>query len=777
LLQGKDGRFADVTAGSGIPRSVVDAPAFGAWAADLDAEGDLDVLVAPVDGPPVVLRNNGDRTFSEQRPFEGVVSVRGFAWADLEGDGVPDAALLDGAGGLHVFVNVRGGAFERQSISPKPPQAVAIAAAEASGDWLFDVILLAADGRVSRLARGEDGRSWETRELSRFDPTPNGLASGQARLLVGDLDNNAAADLVAAGAGRSSILLAGSDGSYRPLAALDLAARALADLDGDGRLEVVGVLGDGRAGQARSRGSKRYHWQVLRPRSATATGDQRVNSFGVGGEVELRTGLHLQKRSIEGPVVHVGLGEAAGADVVRILWPNGILQSEFATAADAVLAATQRLKGSCPWLFAWDGREMRFVTDLIWRSPLGLRINAQGTADVLMTEDWVKVSGSQLAAREGVYDLRVTAELWETHFFDMLSLLVVDHPSGTEVWVDERFAIPPPALETIVTGPLQPLLAARDDTGRDVSAVVRERDGRHLDFAGRGAYQGVTRDHFVEVELPDQAPRTGPLWLLATGWVHPTDSSINLAMAQGRHAPPRSLALQIADARGRFREVRSGLGFPSGKNKTVLLDLTGLFPAEGRRRARLSTNLEVFWDRLAWAVGRPDVRVQPQRLTLATADLRARGFSEVEQAEASSPEEPRYVLAGTAARWLDLEGFHTRFGDVRELLTAVDDRYVIMNAGDEMRLGFPEAPPPPPGTLRDFVLVGDGWVKDGDFNTGFSRTVLPLPTHANAAYDVPPGRLEDDPVYRRHRRDFEKYHTRYVTPETARAALRGEAAR
>ena len=67
--------------------------------------------------------------------------------------------------------------------------------------------------------------------------------------------------------------------------------------------------------------------------------------------------------------------------------------------------------------------------------------------------------------------------------------------------------------------------------------------------------------------------------------------------------------------------------------------------------------------------------------------------------------------------------------------------------------------------MRDFVLVGDGWVKDGDFNTTFSRTVLPLPTHASGRYTTPPRTLEDDPVYQRHRADFETYHTRYVTPD------------
>ena len=159
--------------------------------------------------------------------------------------------------------------------------------------------------------------------------------------------------------------------------------------------------------------------------------------------------------------------------MIRIEWPNGVLQSEFDRPAKTTIAASQRLKGSCPWLFAWNGREMAFVTDLIWRSPLGLRINAQDTADVLTTEDWVKVRGDQLAARDGAYDLRITAELWETHFFDLVSLMAVDHPAGTEVLVDERFAVPTPTLAPIVTGPVQPLAAARDDRGQDVSALVR----------------------------------------------------------------------------------------------------------------------------------------------------------------------------------------------------------------------------------------------------------------------------------------------------------------
>ena len=101
----------------------------------------------------------------------------------------------------------------------------------------------------------------------------------------------------------------------------------------------------------------------------------------------------------------------------------------------------------------------------------------------------------------------------------------------------------------------------------------------------------------------------------------------------------------------------------------------------------------------------------------------------------------------------------------------MDDRYVIMNAGDELVLRFMAPPPPPAGWHRDFVLIGDGWVKDGDYNTTFSKTVLPLPAHDQPDYTTPPGDLEDDPVYRRHTEDWQRYHTRYITPQRFHRSL------
>ena len=155
------------------------------------------------------------------------------------------------------------------------------------------------------------------------------------------------------------------------------------------------------------------------------------------------------------------------------------------------------------------------------------------------------------------------------------------------------------------------------------------------------------------------------------------------------------------------------------------------------------------------------------RLQPSGAELRYRGYSETDHLREEIPETPVYgKIANVTARWRDLVGYYTRFGDVRELLTAVDDRYVIMNAGDELRLRFDAPAAPRAGWTRDYVLVGDGWNRDGDFNTRDSKTVQPLPSHrpanaVSAAID-----LEDDPVYRRHPDDWRTYHTRFVTPRS-----------
>ena len=155
----------------------------------------------------------------------------------------------------------------------------------------------------------------------------------------------------------------------------------------------------------------------------------------------------MQKQPITGPQVHFGLGEQTATDVVRVIWPNGAVRAEFDVKADQEVVTEQRLKGSCPFLFAYNGKQMEFVKDAVpWGSAIGLRINTLGSANIAATEEWYKIGRDQLVPRDGYYDLRITAELWEVYYYDHLALMTVDHPVGTEIFVDERFVIPPAKL-------------------------------------------------------------------------------------------------------------------------------------------------------------------------------------------------------------------------------------------------------------------------------------------------------------------------------------------
>jgi hypothetical protein len=254
--------------------------------------------------------------------------------------------------------------------------------------------------------------------------------------------------------------------------------------------------------------------------------------------------------------------------------------------------------------------------------------------------------------------------------------------------------------------------------------------------------------------------------------VHPTDSSINFALAKGKHDALHALVLEVPDGSGGWKVGRNDVGFPAGKKKTVMVRLDGIGGKGVARRFRLRTNMEIFWDALSYARGLDAGVARQQRLSPDRAELHHRGFQRMTQASWSSPEIPHYEPALKGQRWRDLIGYYTRFGDVRELLAKVDDRYVIMNAGDEIAMRFTVPAFPRSGWKRDFVWICDGWVKDGDLNTRFGKTVLPLPAHDMTSYDTPPGRLEDDPVYKRFPNDWKTFHTRYVTPAQFEQGLR-----
>ena len=791
LRQESPSDFTDVTSQTKLPDTVVKRKSTGAWSADIEADGDLDIVLGAEQGAPVVLRNNGDGTFLEIQSFSGASGLRDFAWADLDADGDPDAALIDASGAVHVFSNERQGQFTERAVPSGAAQALAINVMDVDTDGVLDLVVVHNDGIITRLSDKDHGSDWVRAEIARSPIAPTYPVVPPLNLRVADLDNNGGLDLLllsrlpasphtgcrACDAG-ALVWLNNGEGKFSSITEPAWKERVfdVADVNNDGRLDLLGLSLDGKPRQAINKGTKNYHWQIVRPRASNAVGDQRINPFGVGGEMEVRSGLLVQKQPITGPMLHFGLGEQTSVDVIRVVWPNGAVRADFELKADQEVVTEQRLKGSCPFLFAYNGKEMEFVKDAVpWSSAIGLRINTLGTASVEATQEWYKVGRNQLVPRDGHYDLRITAELWETYYYDHFSLMVVDHPEGTEVFVDERFVIPAAKLAVTTVSTPRKIVKAVNDSGTDVTNVVSSLDGNYLDTFGRGKYQGVTRDHFVEIDLGDDAPASGPLWLIGQGWMHPTDSSINVAISQGQQEQARPLSLEIPDGRGGWEVVRSNMGFPAGRKKICLFDLTNVFRSGIPHRLRLRTNLEVYWDSLEWAVGVPDIEIKTTRLNPDTADLHHRGYSVIDQANASSPQIPDYNrLSGSKQIWRDLIGYYTRFGDVRELLMRADDRYVIMNAGDEMSFRFKAPASPAVGWVRDYVIVGDGWIKDGDYNSTFSKTVLPLPYHAKNQYITPPGRLEDEWVYRRYPDDWVNYHTRYVTPEVFQNAMRSK---
>ncbi|MFH5884460.1 FG-GAP-like repeat-containing protein [Halalkalibaculum sp. DA3122] len=772
-MEGK--QFNDITPQVGLPPSIINDSYSGVWKADLDLDGDLDLVLAREEESPRVLRNNGDGTFSIAELFGEVQNPVDFAWGDIDADGDADAVFLASNGELVVYRNQRMGEFERVDDLPELPAVHSIRITDLDSDSYLDIAALT-DQAVVRVYASPESPEFDTETVAELNSPVAG--SSYKKLFVQDFDNNGGLDLIISTDSGSQLWLSDAKLDFA-LHSSSLPGNLVSttDMNGNNRLDLIGMAGGTPMQVINNAGEMDYNGRMISPRASGTVGDQRINSFGIGGEIEIRSGLLYHKQLIDAPVVHFGLGTYDEAEMLRILWPNGSVQAEFAELGyGSKIFNEQLLKGSCPWIFTHNGEEMEFVTDFLWRTALGLRINAQGEGSVVHSIDWVKIEGDQLKPKDGYYDVRITAELWETHFFDHVSMMVVDHPKDTEVMANERFYLPAPEQKLYPMSTLNPVQKAIDQDRTDVTDLIRKKDARYVDTFDLTAYQGLAKEHYLEVDLGEQQfNKQKPVYLVADGWVYPTDSSINVAISQGSHQPPHGIHLQVPDGNGGWKTVKDDIGFPAGKSKTVLINLSDLSIEDIPQKVRLSTNMEIYWDRISWSEGKPDADIKTQKLQPEVAELRYRGFSELHRKSRFAPEIPDYQnIASTTPQWIDLVGYYTRFGEVGELVQEIDDRYVIMNAGDELVFKFKAPAPPPEGWERDFILIGDGWVKDGDYNTGHSKTVIPLPYHGMEDYSENPGKLEHDPVYQKHKEDWARFHTRYITPELLRTALRFE---
>jgi len=713
---------------------------------DADQDGDLDVIVTRE--TTFLLQNNGDATATVRELDSPRLTSTNII--DIDEDGAVDVVGIGEDEKLVLLKNERSGVIH--AVHGLLPNAVMsdLTVADFNNDGWMDIAYI--DKGAASIAENNHQTGFVPRKVGGFG----------VHIEAADIDNDTQQDIILSGK-QVEILFA--NGNSAIIDAMGTTQIVDVDLDGDFDIAISGTEfaiwhQDGTPSE------NEFQKVIL---EAILEGGQRNNALAVGGFVEVVAGGTYQKHLITGPLTHIGLG-GQPADAIRVVWPNGVPQEVIEPTPNQIFTEVQILKGSCPFLATSneDG-EWEFVTDLLWRSPLGLKINAQTVPPIAATQDWVKVTGEQLKARNGIYELAVTAQLWETHFIDDLKMVAVDHPVGTEIFVDERFIAPvPPSYKLYIYDEVHEPINAIDHNGDDVLDVIRRRDGKRLGGFAKGPYQGVGEDHFVELDLGEMDLLSG-VDIIAQGWIRPTDTSINVASAQGSAPAPKALEVSVPDGQGGWKVVIPNGGFPAGKLKTIILELPSGSFVKNDYRVRIATNLEIYWDRIAFAK-KTKTKTQITRIPLRSADLGYMGFPSMNRSDADSPNIPDYNDIRHGHAWRDLEGYYTRYGAVEELISGVDDRYVIMNAGDAMYLQFDALEPPVDGITRDYIFFSDGWVKDGDWNTVASKTVGPLPFHTMSGYPYP--KYERPAELLPSHTDWQEYHTRYITPAPFRDSLK-----
>jgi Flp pilus assembly protein TadD len=777
-------RFADVTARSGLAGN---SGASKALFIDLDHDGDLDLLLI---GGAVnrVYRNNADGTFAEIAAAAGLAAGRAMDadFADLDGDGRTDVVMATERGpvlyrntGMRRFADVTSASgLGAPAASGGAAGAGQVAVSDYDNDGMLDVALTVLDTGVPALWRnaGDGTFRRDSRSDGVFRPVRS-LADVAMRFV--DVDNDGWLDLLVvgaprdgSGAGRGAFLFH-NDGNGRyedrsrvlPPALQSGRAIAPCDIDGDGDLDLL--IGDARGVRVLRNEDGNASLSVQVALVGLRTGSGRNNTFGIGSKLELRAGEIFQTRVATGPVTHFGLGPHLKADVLRVEWPNGVPQTIYFPGTDEDVLELEQLKGSCAFAYTWDGERFRFVTDVMWRSALGMPLGLMGSTSAFApagaSQEYLRIPGDALRPRNGRYAMQLTEELWETAYLDEVKLLAVDHPDSVEVFIDERF-VPPGPVELRLFEVVRPRapLSATDSRGNDILPALRASDDVYVSNLTPTQYQGVVEPHDLVLEL-DRAAGDSGTFLFLRGWIYPTDASINVALSQHSGLKVTSPSLEVRNARGQWQTAVADIGFPSGKDKTIVVDLAGRFPTTDRR-VRIRTNMQVYWDQAFVAKNESPSLVRVTTLTPVSADLRFRGFSRMyRKGGRYGPFWFAYDDVVQESPWRPIHGTFTRFGDVLPLLGDPDDMYVVMGPGDETTVEFDATSERalPAGWKRDFLLYTDGWIKDSDLNTAFGTTVEPLPFHGMKSYPYAPG--DAYPAGAAHQQYLREYHTRVVS--------------
>jgi Flp pilus assembly protein TadD len=779
LLHNDGGRLSDRTAPSGLPRAGV-AAATAAFV-DADHDGDLDVVLGS-ETALALFQNDGTGKFKDVTAAAGLAGKGGAsALVPTDYDNRRDVDLLFARPGAApaLYQNRRDGTFRDVAAGVGLTGSAAVqclAAGDLNKDSVAD-FFFGVDGAPDLLALSDGKGRFKTA------PAPAGW-SGTLRALVLDYDNDGLLDIVGfarkgprllrnLGSGWADVT-ASTFGARSGAWAETAAAPALAagDLDGDGDTDLVVRLPSGQVRVLDNDGGRNHSLPV---RLAGLVS----NRTGTGAKVEVRAGSLHQKletyAATPAPApadVVFGLGSRRAADAVRVLWPSGVLQTELMTGppsgaspqvvASFVIKELDRKPSSCPFLYAWNGRRFEFVTDFLGGGEMGYW-HGPGHFNTPDPDEYVRIREDQLRPRDGRYELRVTNELEEALFLDRLSLLAVSHPGDVEVFPDEGLRSTPPAFRLLAVRDLRPPRAATDGNGRDLLPALSELDHTFADGFPLQRIRGYAEEHDLVLDLGPEAAEDAVL--LLTGWTDYAFSSDNVAAHQAGRSlfPPR---LDVEDADGRWRTAIEEIGIPVGRPQTVPVPMAGRWRGPGRR-VRIVTNMRVYWDQAR--VGRAvTVPQEAARLEPVRGDLRERGFAAAISPDGREPFSYDYDRVSLVSPWKALPGRYTRLGEVRELLTAVDDMYVISPPGDEVAVAFDAGrlPPMPAGWTRTYLLYADGFSKEMDIHSASPDVLEPLPFHGMPGYPYAPPVAY--PLTPERAAYLERYNTRVVRAPMAR---------
>jgi tetratricopeptide (TPR) repeat protein len=663
---------------------------------DYDHDYDLDLLLF---GPqPVLMRNDGDGKFEEKTsafPFVKGNALDATVFT-LRGETPARDVVVSYADQSGILYRDQlNGVFETEQIPALNAGAASVSAVDFNRDGLMDLIVY----------------------------KPEVLAI-----------KNAGGKLVAAG---------------RPTGPV---SSVRADFNGDNREDYARILGDGTV-HVFLNDSPDEHWIQVRL--------QGVKNLKEGRDatVEVKSGAYYEKRLYAGVPISFATDARAETDTVRITWPNGLIQNETQKKSDQALLIpeAQRLSGSCPMIFAWNGQKFQFITDVLGVAPLGAS-SGDGNYFPVNHREHIQIPGSALAPKEGEYEIHITEELHEVSYLDQVQLIAVDHPSDLDIYTNDKFKSPPyPEFRLFGSRLKTHPLRATEDSGADVTQSLSRQDHIYpIGFEHNSS--GVAALHKLDLDF-GKAAQSNRAALVLNGWVDWADGSTFLNASQNGKGGLIFPYVQVQDSTGNWKTVVDDMGIPSGKPKTIVVDLTGKF-LSAARKVRIVTNLCVYWDEIFLIddARAPHVRVTP--LEADAADLHFRGFSELKiDPTRQQPEQFNYDRVHFLSNWNPTPGYYTRYGDVKNLITQTDDTLLIMGSGDEVKIRYPAShlPALPTGWRRDFLLSVDGWAKDADANTAYSQSVLPLPFHAMSTYPYKPNEhFPSDPAH-------EQYVQQYLT--------------